>query len=65
MSLYTVSTFKDSNEKRELSNSSIGIYLPMRFAHNVNRLESDTPINPKFLTVSWLSSSVSINEAAV
>lgn len=52
MSLYTVSTLKHSNEERVLSNISICIYLPMRFAHNLDRLQWDKPVNPEIVTVS-------------
>lgn len=65
MSLYTVSTLKDSNEKRALSNISICIYLPMRFAHNLDRLEGDTAVNPKIITVSGFSCGAAINEAVM
>lgn len=65
MSLYTVSTLKDSNKKRVLSNISICIYLPMRFAHNLDRLEWDSPVNPEIVTVSGFYSGAAINEAVM
>lgn len=63
MSLYTAPTLKDSSEKRELSNISICIYLPMRFAHNLDRLEWDTPVNPEIITVSefWPGAAINVS----
>lgn len=62
MSCFAVPALKDSNEKGVLSNISIYIYLPMRFAHNLDKPEGDTPVNPKIITVSVFSSEVAINE---
>lgn len=41
---------------------TIYIYLPMRFAHNSDGLEGDTPVNPKIITVLVFSSGAAIKE---
>lgn len=37
----------------------------MRFAHNLNRLEGDTLVNPNIITVSEFWSGAVINEAGM
>lgn len=51
--------------RKELSNISICIYLPVRFAHNLDRIEWDIPVNPEIITVSGFYSGAAINEVVM
>lgn len=51
--------------QRECCQFFTSVYLAVRFAHNLDRLEGDTLVNPNISTVSGFWSGAVINEAGV